>query len=118
MSRCRKLIRCGLEEGVSKQVHQIALHRFKDLIERAEVLERFLMDTLLYIEAEPDKEQAWHVQVLTQLAFIYVPLSFVNGVFGMNVKEINSPPLPVWVVVVALTVTVACTAAALFGSYK
>ena len=96
----------------------------RDIVERAEVLEKFLMDTfsllmssISILEAESSKAQAHRGQVLTQLAFIYVPLSFVTGVFGMNVKEINGSPLSVWTAAVALTVTVTCTAV-LFGSYK
>ncbi|TEY39962.1 hypothetical protein BOTCAL_0446g00100 [Botryotinia calthae] len=35
-------------------------------------------------------QQANDVKALTVLATVYVPLSFVAGVFGMNVKELNS----------------------------
>ena len=96
----------------------------RDVVERAELLEKFLMDTfsllmssISIMEAESSKDQAHRGQVLTQLAFVYVPLSFVTGVFGMNVKEINGSPLSVWTAVVALSITVICTAA-LFGLYK
>ena len=47
---------------------------------------------------------------LTLLAFIYVPLSFVTGVFGMNLKEINGGALSAWTCVVALVVMVVLTA--------
>lgn len=32
-------------------------------------------------------------QRLTRLAFLYIPMSFVTGVFGMNVMEINGSPV-------------------------
>jgi len=37
-------------------------------------------------------------------AFLYVPFSFVTGIFGMNMKEINGSPLPMWVPVAAFLV--------------
>jgi hypothetical protein len=42
--------------------------------------------------------------LITCLAFVYVPLSFVTGIFGMNVKEINGSHLSVWTCFVALGV--------------
>lgn len=68
------------------------------------------MGSISIMEAESSKEQAHRAQVLTQLPLVYLSLSFVTVLFGMNVKEINGSPLPVWTVVVALTVTVGCTA--------
>ena len=88
----------------------------RDLLEQANVLEKFLMDsfTLLMssisiLEAGSIKEQAQQGQMITRLAFLYVPLSFVTSVFGMNVKEINGSPLPVWVPVAAFLIVSACT---------
>jgi Mg2+ and Co2+ transporter CorA len=51
--------------------------------------------------------------MLTRLAFLYVPLSFVTGIFGMNVREIDGSPLPIWVCVAALAVTGTCKLATL-----
>jgi hypothetical protein len=90
----------------------------QDILERCTVLEHFLMDSFhllvsstSVLNAETEMEQANRSQRLTQLAFLYVPLSFVTGIFGMNVKEINGSPLSVWVAVVALAITAGCTAA-------
>ena len=47
--------------------------------------------------------------MITALAFFYVPLSFVTGIFGMNVKEINGSPLSLWVCFAALGVVIAAT---------
>ena len=38
-------------------------------------------------------EQARRGSRLTLLAFVYVPLSFVTGIFGMNIQQINSSGL-------------------------
>jgi hypothetical protein len=43
-----------------------------------------------------------------------VPLSFVTGIFGMNVKEINGSPLSVWTAAVALIIVTLLTAALLW----
>ena len=88
----------------------------RDILEQASLLERFLMDsfTLLMssisiLEATSIKEQARQGQMITRLAFLYVPLSFVTGIFGMNVREINGSPLPMWVPVVSFLVVSVCT---------
>jgi Mg2+ and Co2+ transporter CorA len=88
----------------------------RDVLEQASLLERFLMDsfTLLMssisvLEATSIKEQARQGQMITRLAFLYVPLSFVTGIFGMNVREINGSPLPFWVPVASFLVVSVCT---------
>jgi Mg2+ and Co2+ transporter CorA len=87
-----------------------------DILEQAGLLERFLMDsfTLLMssisvLEAASIKEQARQGQMITRLAFLYVPLSFVTGIFGMNVKEINGSPLPIWVPIASFLIVSVCT---------
>jgi hypothetical protein len=88
----------------------------RDILEQASLLERFLMDsfTLLMssisiLEAASIKEQAQQGQMITRLAFLYVPLSFVTGIFGMNVKEINGSPLPIWVPIASFLIVSVCT---------
>ena len=93
----------------------------REILEQTNVLEKFLMGffTLLMsfisvMEAGSIKEQAQQGQMTTRLAFLYVPLSFVTSIFGMNVKEINGSPLPMWVPVTAFIVVSACTLGILF----
>jgi len=81
-----------------------------------EKLSQFLMDsfqlllsTLSTRDSQTSLEQATRGQRLTQLAFIYVPLSFVTGIYGMNLKEINGSPLSVWVTFVSAVVVIGCT---------
>lgn len=95
-----------------------------ELLAEAQVTERFLMDTfqllmssISVLDSETSIRQAARGQKLTQLAFVYVPMSFVTGVFGMNIKEINDSPLRAWVCVVFLLITVFGTAV-LFGEIQ
>ena len=95
-----------------------------DILEGANTTERLLIDTfqllmssISILDSQKSIEQNQRGQRLTQLAFIYIPLSFVTGVFGMNVKEINGSPLSIWVAVVALVITAVCTAL-MFGAYR
>ncbi|PPJ59925.1 hypothetical protein CBER1_11380 [Cercospora berteroae] len=95
----------------------------QDILENGNNLEKFLMDTftlllstISVVDAEATKEQGRRTQMLTKLAFVYVPLSFVTGVFGMNVKEINGSQLSIWTSVVVLCVT-GVSALVLFMGY-
>jgi CorA-like Mg2+ transporter protein len=79
------------------------------ILKDADQLSQFLMDsfqllmsTISVLDAQTSLDQAARGTRLTQLAFIYVPLSFVTGIWGMNLKEINGSPLSVWVAVVSL----------------
>jgi hypothetical protein len=79
-------------------------------------LEAFLMDTFtLFMSSISVQDsrlgieqsrlsiaQARRGSRLTILAFIYIPLSFVTGVFGMNIRQINSSGLNIWVPFVVL----------------
>ncbi|EPE34320.1 Magnesium transport protein CorA, transmembrane region [Glarea lozoyensis ATCC 20868] len=60
-------------------------------------------------------EQARRGSQLTYLAFIYVPLSFVTGIFGMNVQQINGTGLNVWVCFVTLVPLVCLTGLVFWG---
>ncbi|KAF8862924.1 hypothetical protein BDZ45DRAFT_574236, partial [Acephala macrosclerotiorum] len=56
-------------------------------------------------------QQANDVKALTTLATVYIPLSFVAGIFGMNVTQLNPNPLvniPLWMYfAIALPITAA-----------
>jgi len=111
--------------------HKSPVDQLVHLNDEAVMLQRFLMDSfqllissVSVIEtvtsaklAKISLEQASRGAKLTQLAFIYVPLSFVTGIFGMNIKEINDSPMPVWVCFVTLVIVIAATAA-IFGGYE
>lgn len=87
-----------------------------DLLEEAKELQAFLMETFQLLmsslsvrDSQISIHQSRRGTLITVLAFIYVPLSFVTGIFGMNIKEVNGSPLDVWVCFVALAVVVVST---------
>ncbi|KAK8876857.1 NAD(P)-binding protein, partial [Apiospora arundinis] len=89
---------------------------FDSILAETEAAGRFLMDTfqllmssISVLDSETSIRQARSGQKLTQLASIFIPLSLVTGIFGMNIKEINDSPLSIWVVVVTVVITVLCT---------
>ncbi|KAK6857276.1 hypothetical protein PG995_007463 [Apiospora arundinis] len=89
---------------------------FDKILTESEAAGRFLMDTfqllmssISVLDSETSIRQARSGQKLTQLASIFIPLSLVTGIFGMNIKEINDSPLSIWVVVVTVVITVLCT---------
>jgi hypothetical protein len=88
----------------------------QDITQNALILDKLLMDnfsllmsSIGVLEAESSKEQMRRGHTLTQLAFVYLPISLITSAFGMNVREINGSPLPIWIAAVALLITAACT---------
>lgn len=71
-----------------------------------------IQDSKVSIEqAKVSNEQAQRTTRITQLAFIYVPLSFVTSVFSMNVKELNGTGQRLWAPILLLVVTILITLA-------
>ena len=93
-------------------------------LDEALELERFLMETFQLlmssisvqdakasiIQSQLNHQQSLRTTQLTVLASIYVPLSFVTGIFGMNMKEFNGSRLSIWVFVVTIVIAVMVTA--------
>ncbi|KAL1387617.1 hypothetical protein HDK64DRAFT_308824 [Phyllosticta capitalensis] len=52
--------------------------------------------TMSFIESTKAIQTADQVKKLTQLAFCFIPLSFVCGIFGMNVHELADVSLWTW----------------------
>lgn len=93
------------------------IHDLQRIYDEAIELERFLMETFQLLmstlsirNSQASIEQTKRTTRLTQLAFIYIPLSFVTGIFGMNIAEINGSALSLWAVFVCTTIVVAATA--------
>jgi Mg2+ and Co2+ transporter CorA len=63
------------------------------------------------------KKQAERATLLTILAVIYLPLTLVTGIFGMNIRQIDSATTEFWAALVSLAVISGITAAGYFG-YK
>jgi Mg2+ and Co2+ transporter CorA len=118
-------------EPVDRLERYSPIERLATITPQASDLQRFLMDSFQLLmssvsvaetqnaakQAKLSMEQAERTAKLTQLAFVYIPLTFVTSIFGMNVRELVDPVLPVWVCFVTLVVVAAATAA-IFGSYK
>lgn len=67
------------------------------------------MNKINIIDSKKSIEQAEKVQMLTFLAYLFIPLTFVAGVFGMNVTAFTSPNPPIWkFFAVAGPITIVC----------
>lgn len=100
-----------------------ATNAHRRTLEEALELEKFLMETFQLLmssisvqdaklsvkQGQLSHRQSLRATQLTILASIYVPLSFVTGIFEMNLKELNGSGLSIWsffvTVVIAATVT-------------
>ncbi|OAG04115.1 uncharacterized protein CC84DRAFT_888453 [Paraphaeosphaeria sporulosa] len=99
------------------------IQNLRRILKDAENLQGFLIDTFQLLmssvsvresrlsieQARLSAEQARRSAWLTQLASVYLPLSVVTGIFGMNLKEISEGPPRWWWAVVVLVVLVVCT---------
>ncbi|KXJ96162.1 hypothetical protein Micbo1qcDRAFT_231266 [Microdochium bolleyi] len=92
----------------------------RQLLEEAGALDRFLMDTfqllmstISVMAAESGLHEARSAQKLMWLASIYLPLTLVASIFGMNIDVINESPAPWWACVVTLVFAALFTAAIL-----
>ena len=95
---------------------QTPIEEHERVLAATKELSAFLMQTFqLFIssitvrESQQNSEIARRSTQVAMLAFIYVPLSFVTGVFGMNVVELNGEGVHIWVCFVALVVVVILT---------
>jgi len=83
----------------------------------AAALDEFLTNSLNLLLATIALRDSQRADMLTWLAALYVPLSFVTGIFGMNLRELNDSSLPVWICLEVLGVVLLVTAALVIG-YK
>ena len=65
----------------------------KDRKERAQVLWNRLVSTLALTESRQSIEQSNSTKQLTQLAYVFLPLSLSTSVFGMNTTELQDTRL-------------------------
>ena len=98
-------------------------------LESAAKLEKLLMETFQLLmssisvqdarmsieQSHLSNQQALRATQLTILASIYVPLSFVTGVFGMNLKQLNGSGLSIWVFFVGIVIATIVTAVIFLG---
>lgn len=103
--------------------HNTTAAHQQTLLEALE-LERFLIETFQLLmssisvqdaklgieQSQLSNQQSLRATQLTILASIYVPLSFVTGVFGMNLRELNGSGLSIWVFFVGVIIAAIVTA--------
>ncbi|OCL06446.1 hypothetical protein AOQ84DRAFT_223796 [Glonium stellatum] len=85
------------------------IQNLENILKDTRELESFLIDTFQSLASSISVEQAQRATLLTQLAFIYVPFSFVTGVFGMKLKEINGSLLSAWACIVSMAIVILFT---------
>ena len=62
-------------------------------------------------DSDANKTQTERATLLTLLAAVYLPLTLVTGIFGMNIREVDEGKPTWWACVIALAVVAACTVA-------
>ncbi|KAK8188801.1 uncharacterized protein BKA78DRAFT_158982 [Phyllosticta capitalensis] len=68
-----------------------------------------LIGTMSINESTRALQEAEEITKLTQLAFFFIPLTFVAGIFGMNVKELTDVNIWIWAVTsICLLATTYC----------
>jgi Mg2+ and Co2+ transporter CorA len=101
----------GSDENQSYRPREDPVNSSQRIADDAAVLEQFLTDSLNLLIASIALRDSQRADMLTWLAAVYVPLSFVTGIFGMNLRELNDSSLPVWVCLEVLGVVLLVTAA-------
>ena len=93
------------------QLQTLLVDTFKLLMSSLAVRDSRLNMEQARLSADQAKRNAW----LAQLASIYLPLSVVTGIFGMNLKELDERKPSFWWAIVVLVVLVALTMGIFFG---
>lgn len=102
------------ERSASSEWYQrdgLPLVFLKEMENDAATLDEFLTNSLNLLLASLALRDSQRADMLTWLAAVYVPLSFVTGIFGMNLRELNDSTLPVWICLEVLGVVLLVTAA-------
>lgn len=73
-----------------------------------------IMNDMNLTESKRAITQAGSVKRLTFIAFVYIPLSFTTSLFGMNVRQLGSGEMPLWVWVATSVLVLMLTVAVFF----
>jgi hypothetical protein len=92
-------------------MNETPLEALRHTADDADVLDGFLTNSLNLLIASIALRDSRRAEMLTWLAAVYVPLSFVTGIFGMNLRELNESVLPVWICLEVLGVVLLVTLA-------
>lgn len=91
-----------------QETHSPALRRLLASMEQAvraasitlkdkSVIEQAIIGEMAIEESKKSIQEALAVKRLTQLAFVFIPLSYVSSVFGMNISEMSGNGPKLWV---------------------
>ena len=84
--------------------HEWIIGRCQALSARCEVISNSLLSMASFEASQRSILKSNQINCLTKLAFIFIPMSFIASVFGMNVAEMARNP-PIWIfLVVAIPV--------------
>lgn len=70
------------------------LTRCQLLSQQCESASNILQSAMALLESQKSIKQTEEVNKLTKLAFIFIPVSLISSIFGMNISEINSENAP------------------------
>ncbi|KAK8188799.1 uncharacterized protein BKA78DRAFT_380872 [Phyllosticta capitalensis] len=76
---------------------EFATH-LEDVLRHIESTSNALTGSLSIMESRKAIKEAEQVTKLTQLAFFFIPLTFVAGIFGMNLKELADLNIWIWAI--------------------
>lgn len=88
--------------------HEWIIGRCQALSARCEVISNSLLSMASFEASQRSILESNQINRLSKLAFIFIPMSFVASVFGMNVSEMARNP-PIWVFFL-VAIPVACFA--------
>ena len=91
-----------LTQALQKLQRDISL-----MTERCQKSQEYLRAEMSLLESKRGIEEAESVSRLTELAFIFIPMTFAAGLFSMQVKELVDDPPRVYFFVIAAVVAVA-----------
>ena len=89
---------------------KVTLKEISDLRQRAISSDNSLMANMNIIESKRGIAEAESVTKLTELAFLFIPLTFSASIFGMQVRELTTANVSIW----AFFLLAVCIT---FGSY-
>ncbi|KAB5578903.1 hypothetical protein GE09DRAFT_1215039 [Coniochaeta sp. 2T2.1] len=76
------------------------------MTERCQEVQQSLRAEMSLLESKRGIEEAESVSRLTELAFIFIPVTFVASLFSMQIKELADEPVPAYAFVIAAVIAV------------
>jgi Mg2+ and Co2+ transporter CorA len=71
--------------------------RYTNLLHECQTVSQLLVSSTQVVESQKAIQQSKEVNALTQLAFTFVPGSFIAAIFSMSVRELKVHPPGIWV---------------------